>query len=143
MAILRSAIALSLFATVFVAACQPEGRTFQTTLRTEFNHPLPVTLTDETGLVTGITQAAVDPAMGSEAALRADPGDPNTSILTWTGGACGQDAAVRFGVQNGGYLLNVSVHGSSANCPASAVPRAIRIATSRAIPIASVTVAGG
>ena len=144
MAILRSAIALSLLVIVLVAACQPEGQAFKTTLRTESINPLPVTLTDESKLVTGITQAAVNPATtGNDPAVRADQDDPNGLVLTWLGGACDQDAAVWFGLLNGGYVLNVSVHGSAADCPASAVPRAIRIATSRPIPVDSITVAGG
>ena len=141
---LGRAIALSLLVAVLVAGCQPQGQSFQKTLRTEDNKPLPVTLTDETKLVTGITQGAVDPATtGNDPAVRADRVEPNGLVLTWLGGACDQDAAVWFGVLNGGYVLTVSVHGSAANCPASAVPRAVRITTSRPIPADSIIVAGG
>lgn len=146
MAILRRAVVLTLLVAVLVVACQPEGRTFQTTLRTEYSDPLPVTLTDETGLVTGIAQAEVDPATGNDVlpVLHADPNDPNVSVLTWTGGVCDQDTTVRFSVLNGGYVLSVAVDEKfGTGCPAAAVPRAIRIAASRPIPVDSVTVAGG
>ena len=139
------AVALTLLVAVLVAACQPEGRTFQVTLRTEFNHPLPVTMTDETGLVTGITQAAAVPATTpNDPALRAEQDDPNAAVLSWLGGACDQDTTVWFHVLHAGYVLNVAVHETfGTGCPLAAVPRAIRIATSRPIPVDSVTVAGG
>ncbi len=144
MAILRRTVALSVLVAVLVVACQPEGRIFEVTLRTEYNRPLPVSLSDETGLVTGITQAAADPATGNEPALQADQADPNTSILTWQGGACDTNTDVVFHVLHGGYVVNVSSHeGIGTGCPAAAVPRAIRLATSHPIPVDSVTVAGG
>jgi hypothetical protein len=146
MAILRRAVALTLLVAVLVVACQPEGRTFQTTLPTYERDPLPVTLTDETGLVTGIAPAAVDPAWHDFVpALHALQGDPNAAVLSWTGGLCDQDTTVWFHVLHGGYLLNVAVHEKFGfgGCPGAAVPRAIRIATSSPIPADSVTVAGG
>lgn len=142
----RSAIALVLLATVLVAACQPEGRIFETTLNTEFNHPLPVAMTDETSLVTGIVQAAADPTTtGNEPAVRADQDDPKGLVLAWLGGECDQDAALRFHVVNGGYVLNLATHGKLGlgGCPATGVPRAVRITVSRPIPVDSTTVAGG
>ena len=145
MTAVRSAIALGLFATVLVAACQPEGRVFETTLGTELNAPLPIILTDETALVTGIAQAAVDPSTtGNEPAVQAHPGDPNGLVLTWLGGACDHDAAVHFQVLNGGYVLNLATHEKvGLGCVASAVARAVRITVSRPIPVDSITVAGG
>ncbi len=141
----RRALALTLLVAVG-AACQAEGTTFQTTLRTEFNEPLPVTLVDQTGLVTGVAQPVVDAAAWNDnvAVLHADPNDPNAAVLTWLGGMCDQDTTVRFKVLNGGYALNVEVHEKlGLGCPAAAVLRAIRISTSRPIPVGSVTVAGG
>ena len=141
----RSAIALGLFAIALVTACQPEGRIFETTLGADINAPLPVTLTDETTLVTGVMVAAVDPATtGNEPAVRADQDDPNGLVLTWLGGACDQDAAVRFQILSGGYVLNLATHEKfGLGCVASAVARALRITVSRPIPIDSITVAGG
>lgn len=145
MANIRRAVALTLVVAVLLVACQPDGRVFQTTLPTDDRDPLPVTLTDETGLVTRVVPAQGDPATWNFAGptLHADPNDPNASILTWTGGMCDQDTTVRFHEQHGGYLLNVAIHENSGfGCPAAAVLRAIRIATSSPLPIESVTVAG-
>jgi hypothetical protein len=135
MAIVR-AVVLSVLVAVPGVACQPQGRTFQTTLQSENTNPLPVTLTDETELVTGIAQADVDPAALADPlpVVHALASDPNASILTWEGGACDQDTTVRFHVLHGGYVLNVAVHEKSGiGCPAAAVPRAIRLTTSRPI----------
>ncbi|HLO35985.1 MAG TPA: hypothetical protein VK194_07875 [Candidatus Deferrimicrobium sp.] len=140
----RSAIALGLLATVLVAACQPEGRIFQVTL-TGSDAPLPVVMTDETTLVTGISEAAVESATtANDPAVRADQDDPDVLILTWLGGACDQDTAVWFGPQPGGYVLNLAIHEAfTTSCRALGVPRGLRIVTSRPIPVNSVTVAGG
>ena len=140
------AVALILLVALLGVACQPEGRTFQTTLQTEYTNPLPVTLTDETGLVTGIAQAEVDPATLSDVlpVVHAPVNDANASVLTWEGSACDQDTTVWFHVLHGGYVLNVAVHEKlGTGCPAAAVPRAIRMTTSRPIPIDSIVVAGG
>lgn len=144
MAIPRWAVVPSLLAAVLVAACQPTGRTFQVTLRTASNDPLPVALTDQTGLVTGITQVAVDSTIGFEPVLRADQTEPNAAILTWTGGACDAETTLTFHKLDGRYVLNLTAHEKAgAGCPMSGVPRAIWIATSAPIPMDSVTVAGG
>ena len=145
MVIVWRAVALTLLVAV-VAACQADGTTFQTTLRTEGNDPLPVTLTDQTGLVTAIGQPVLDASAWNDnvPVLHADPDDPNASVLTWLGGMCDQDTAVWFGLQTGGYILSVAVHEKlGLGCPAAAVLRAIRISTSRPIPVGSVIVAGG
>lgn len=64
--------------------------------------------------------------------------------LTWMGGACDQDTIFGFHVLHGGYVLNVAVHEKfGTGCPAAAVRRAIRMATSRPIPVDSIAVAGG
>jgi len=147
MAILLRAVTLTLLMALPVVGCQPEGRTFQTTLPTRDRDPLPVSLTDETGLVTGIAQADVDPAtIGNAVTVVHTPGSgPNELDLTWIGGLCDQDATVRFHVVSGGNLvLNVAVHQKlGTGCPAAGVPRAVRIATSSPITVDSITVAGG
>jgi hypothetical protein len=144
MAIPRRAVALILLVAVLVVACQPEGRSFRVTL-TGYDAPLPIVMTDATGLVTGISEGGVEPAtMGNDPAVRADQDVPNALILTWLGGACDQDTAVRFQVLNGAYVLNLAIHETfGIGCPASAVPRGLRIATSGPIPADSITVAGG
>jgi hypothetical protein len=142
----RWAVALTMLVAILVVACQPASRTFQTTLRPEFNDPMPVTLTDETGLVSGIAEAEVDAATFNDFSprLRAVPNEPNASVLTWIGGMCDTNTTVRFHVLNGGYVLNLANHVTfGTGCPAAAVPRALRIETSSPIPVDSVTVAGG
>lgn len=145
MAIVRRALALTLLVAALVVACQPAATTFRASLPTDERDPLPVTLTDETGLVTGIAPAAVDPAWNDFVpAVHADPNDPNAAVLSWLGGVCDQDTIVWFGVLHGGYVVSVAVHEKfGTGCASAAVPRAIRIATSRPIPVDSVTVAGG
>ena len=139
-------IAAGLIATALVVACQQGGRRFETTLGTEFNAPLLVTVTDATTLVTEIAEAAVEPVtIGNEPAVRADPDDSTGLVLTWLGGGCDQDAAVRFLSASDGYVLNVTTHQKFGlgGCTAVGVPRAVRITLSRAIPASSITVAGG
>lgn len=145
MTIVRRTIALLLFVAFLVVACQPEGQVFETTLQTDANKPLQVALTDATKLVTGITQAAANSATtGNDPAVRADEGHPTGLILTWLGGGCDRDASVRFGPREGGFVLSVATHSQvGLGCPAIGVPRAIRIATVRAIPVDSIIVMVG
>jgi hypothetical protein len=57
---------------------------------------------------------------------------------------CDQDTTVRFHLLHGRYVLNVAVHQKlGTGCPAAAVPRAIRMTTSRPISVDSIVVAGG
>jgi hypothetical protein len=144
MTVVRVTVAIAVLVAL-VAGCQPSGRPFQVTLVTDFADPLPVTLTDETGLVTAIEQVEADAAsVGDLAALQADPTDPNASVLTWVGGACDQDTTVWFHVLSGGYVMNVAIHERlGMGCTAVGIPRGIRITTTRPIPADSVTVAGG
>lgn len=143
MATIRSAFVLCFVAAAFVAACASQGRTFQVTLGTDDTRPLPVNIRDETGLVTGITEATVDSTIGFDPSLKADPSDPNASILTWQGGGCDTGTDLTFHVVNGSYLVNIASHEGMGSCSGGAVPRAIRIVTSRAIPASSISVAGG
>lgn len=144
MAIFRRVVALTLLVAALVVACQPSGRAFQTTLPNAERDPLPVTLTDETGLVTGIAPAVVDPAWNDFVpTVHALPNDPNGLVVGWMGGSCDQDTTVWFHVLHGGYVLNVAVHEKfGLGCAGAAVLRAIRIVTSSPIPVDSVTAAG-
>jgi hypothetical protein len=105
-----------------------------------------VVLSDETRLVTGIEPGTMEPgADDAELAARTDPIDPNAFIVSWLGGACDNDAALTFKQAEGGYLLNVAVHGKfgfPGGCPALGVPRDLRIITSTPIPVDSIVVAG-
>ena len=141
----RAAVALMLLAAVLGVACQPQGRTFQTTLPTEGRDPLPVTLTDETGLVTGVAPAEVDLVWNDNVpAIHALRNEPNAAVLSWLGGACDQDATVLFHVVHGDSLLNVAIHEKfGLGCSGAAVARAIRISTSNPILVDSIVVAGG
>lgn len=131
MANLRRCVLPSVLAAVLLASCQSTGRTFQVTLETTFDDPLPVVLTDQTGLVAGITQAAVDSTIGFEPAVRAGPTTPGALILTWPGGACDADATMTFLKQEGRYLLGLATHEKAGGgCPSAGVPRGIRIVIS-------------
>jgi hypothetical protein len=136
---------IALLVALIVAACQPEGRIFRTTLGTDINAPLSVTVADGTTLVTGIAEAAVDPVtVGNEPAVRADHDGATGLVLTWLGGGCDQDAAVRFLPATDGYVLTVATHQKlGLGCTAVGVPRAVRITLSRPIPADSIAVAGG
>jgi hypothetical protein len=103
-------------------------------------------LSDETGLVTGVESAPIDPLVEyAEAAARADPTDPNAFMISWLGGACDNDAALTFKRHEEGYVMNVTVHGNvgfPGGCTMNGIPRDVRIVTSSAIPVDSI-VAGG
>ena len=146
MAISRRALAATMLVAALVVTCQPAGRAFQASLPTAERDPLPVTLTDETGLVTGIAPAEADVGWSVLVpTLHADPNDPNASVLGWLGGSCDQDTTVWFHVLHGGYVLSVAVHErfGIGGCSGAAVLRAIRIATSSPLAVDSVVVAGG
>ena len=139
----RRAVALALIAFVLVVACEAEGRTFQTTLQTGNSKPLPVILIDETELVTGIGQAELDLAWAGTPAVHPIRNDQNAAVLSWLGGVCDGASTVRFHVVHGDYLLNLETHRTGDNCPDAGMPRAIRIAMSRSMPVESIVVAGG
>lgn len=108
--------------------------------------PLPVVLSDETGLVTGIASAPKDPG-GRYAGLsvRADPTDPNAFIVSWLGGACDNDASLTLSRHEGNYILNVMIHGKfgfPGGCTANGILRDVRIVTSSPIPVESIIAAG-
>ena len=103
-------------------------------------------LSDETGLVTGIESAPMDPsAEYSALAARADPTGPNAFIVSWLGGACDNDASLTFKRVEGTYVLNVAVHGKfgfPGGCTAVGIFRDVRVVTSSPIPVASIVAAG-
>jgi hypothetical protein len=104
-----------------------------------------VVLSDETGLVTGIESAPMDPAADAELVARADPTDPSAFIISWLGGACDNDASLTFKRLEAAYVLNVAVHGKitfPGGCTANGIFRDVRIVTSSPIPIDSIVAAG-
>ena len=142
-------IAVSLLSAAAIAACSgpSSSRQFSAVLQlSEEAHPLPVVLSDETGLVTGMASVPMDPhADYTELAAQADPTDPNAFIVRWLGGACDNDASLRFYRAEGVYVLNVALHGKvgfPGGCTALGIPRDIRIVTSSPIPVDSIVAAG-
>jgi hypothetical protein len=128
---------------IVVTACASSGRSFEVTLPPGFYHPLPVTLIDHTGLVTGISEAAVNSGPAFRPVLHHDPVDPNSAILTWPGGACDSDATVTL-QHDDSYLITLRTRESAGSgCILVAVPRSIRISTSAPLPIDDVSVTGG
>jgi hypothetical protein len=108
--------------------------------------PLTMVLSDETGLVTGIASAPMDPGTDhGQPAARADPTDPNAFIISWLGGLCDNDALLTFKRAEGRYVMNVAVHGKfgfPGGCPMAGVARDVRIVTSSPISIDSIVAAG-
>lgn len=142
MIILRAAVVPSFLAVVLLAACQSTGRTFQVTVQTTSNDPLPVSLTDQTGVVTGISQAA-DFTSSLEPIVRADPSEPRALVLSWTGGVCDVAATVTVVKLEGSYVIRLaSQEKTGGGCPSAGVPRGIRLATSDPLPIDSIIVTG-
>ena len=137
---------LVLLLTALGAACQPPGRAFQTTLDPHGERPLPVTMTDETGLIVEIEPATIDSAKFSgpfNGTLEEDPANPRAAILLFYGGMCDQDAKLAFRLHEGVYELRVDVEQKGfGNCPAAAILRSVRIVTSEPIPVATVLVVG-
>ena len=102
-------------------------------------------LSDETGLVTRMKSAPMDPGADAEPAARADPTNPSAFILSWLGGACDNDASLTFKRLEGTYVMNVAVHGKFTffgGCPAVGIFRDVRIVTSSPIPVDSIVAAG-
>lgn len=143
-------IAACVLGALAIAACSgpSPSRQFKAVLQfSEEARTLPVVLSDETGLVTGIESGPLDPSFDYSApAARADPTDPNAFIVSWLGGACDNDAELRFTANEGGYVLGVAVHGTfgfPGGCPALGIPRDVRIVTSSPIPLDSIVASGG
>lgn len=141
--ILWRALVPTILVFALLAACQSAGRTFQVTLQTTSGDPLPVSLTDETGVVTGITQAAADFTISFEPIARADPSEPRALVLSWMGGVCDVAATVTVVEQEGSYVIGLaSRERTGGGCPSAGVPRGIRITTSDPLPIDSIIVTG-
>ena len=120
----------------------PAPRLFRTALPLG-DQPLPLALTDQTGLVTGIGPAA-DPQGDDELpVILADPSDPMAFVITWLGSGCDTDAALSFKSNEGGYRLQLSVSPGARGCQLlTTVPRGVRIVTSTAIPVSSIEPTG-
>jgi hypothetical protein len=140
-------IGVALLGAAVVAACSGStpNRQFSAVLQASAEVPaLPVVLSDETGQVTAIASAPVDPGGAySELAARADPTVPSAFIVSWLGGACDNDASLTFKRHEAGYVLNVAVHPKiSLGCTAVGIFRDVRIVTSSPIPLDAIVAAG-
>jgi len=142
---LRSVLLVSLVLLVasFVSACQPAGRVFQATLGPA-DRPLPVSLTDETGLIVGLEAVAMNFTTWTDTPpLRGDPADGRAAILSFLGGMCDQDAKLAFRLHEGVYELRLNLQEKlGLGCPAAGVMRSVRLVTSEPIPVATVLVVG-
>lgn len=107
---------------------------------------LPVVLSDETGLVSSIEGGPFNlTADYGEPAIQADPTDPNAFFITWGSGPA-RDATLSFKRFQDGYLLRLELHTNGGIFGGGSTMEmrlgAVRIVTSRPIPIDSI-VAGG
>lgn len=145
----QTVIGVALIISAAIVACSgpASSRSFSAVLQFSAEaRPLPVVLSDETGLVTGIESAPMEPdGAYSELAARADPADPNAFIISWLGGDCDNDAALTFKRHEAGYTVGVAIQGKlgfPGGCTAGGVARDVRVVTSSPIPLASIVVAG-
>jgi hypothetical protein len=120
----------------------PEPRLFTTALPLGYQ-PLPMVLSDQTGLVTGIGPATDPQGADVQPVILADPSDPMAFVITWIGSVCDEDAALSFKAKEGGYRLQLTVSPGARACQLLvAVPRGVRIVTSSAIPVSSIEPTG-
>ena len=146
----------ALLVAVLLAACSTgSGRPFQADMRfAPEAEPLPVVLTDETGLVTGIDGGPFNMNIDGgpfnmnadygQPAIQPDPTDPSAFFVTWGSGPV-QDAALSFEPFQDGYLVRLELHtrsGFPGGSTGELRPGIVRIVTSRPIPLDSI-VAGG
>ena len=108
------------------------------------SYRLPVVLNDETGLITRIESTPAE-MQGNDymaPAVRVDPGDPNSFILSWLGGACDNHASLTLKRFENGYELRLAVDTAFGGCIALGVFRDVRIVTSSPISVDSIVVGG-
>jgi len=87
---------------------------------------VPISLIDQTGLVTGMSQGSGAAAEGVSAVA----GEPNVLRVAWPGGACDDRATLVLNKLGAGYELAIHNHPrftAGIECDASAVTRAVDI----------------
>jgi hypothetical protein len=87
---------------------------------------VPISLIDQTGLITGFAVAGEPAAEG----VSAVPGRPNVLRASWAGGACDDRATLVLNRLGAGYELAIHNHPrftAGIECDASAVTRAVDI----------------
>jgi hypothetical protein len=131
-------VSLVAITVVVVAGClAPAGRLFTTTAeQPDGSSSMPVTLWDQTGLVTAIESASGDPGTGVDRPnVRPDPRDASAVVLTFFTGACDRDTVVSLQRSGTGYELQVAVRGAMilGPCTAQLLIRGLRIRFSQPV----------
>jgi hypothetical protein len=122
----------------------PAGRQFRTSLpEPGVVAPFPIVLGDDTGLVVGVEPGPIDTSAGIKLAVQEDPTNPNAIIAIWLGGAIDDDAVLSFRRVSSGYALSLEVHRGFGASTGEGIYRSVRIVTTEAISVASITVSGG
>jgi hypothetical protein len=136
----------AMLAAAVLLGCEspPQGVLFHATLSNpDGAYPLPVILGDQTGLVVGVGPAVYDPVDFRNAGILADPTEPRAFIVTWLGGACDSNETLVLRSTATGYDLELAEHEKAGlGCIALGVLRGLRVETSKAIPIAAITISG-
>ncbi len=117
---------------LLLAGCSVFGtRTFGYSFPDDgFVEALPVTLTDHTGLVTGIDEAPADLEPFADVGLQQLPGDPRVMVAHWLGGFC--DASVAIDVRDTGTVtFTLTTTRKPGVCELGAIQRALQIDLSR------------
>src|SRR5262245_28435871 len=104
-------LATLLVVPVVIAACgAPSGTLYSTVLRNpDGSYSLPVTVGDETGLVTGIEGTTNDSNFGLQATVEADGLNPSAFLVSWLGGACTDSASISIRKTEKGYTVHLQV----------------------------------
>ena len=139
---------LSVLLAVLVVACgPPAGRLFHATLSSpDGSYPLRVTLGDQTDLVVAIEPAAGEALGDAGPSVWSEPAEPNVLIITWLGGACEDETVISFWPNDRRYGLMVAHRGgpgSLGGCPGIGLPRAVRVETSKPVPMELIDIIAG
>ena len=117
----------SLAVALLVIGCQLlPARTFVHTFpAAEGGQPLPLTLTDRTGLVTGLDAAPDGFQLLADDGFGAVPGRPRALVAHWVGGAC--DDRVAITAEGPGLTLTVETTVRPVACEGVGILRAVVI----------------
>jgi hypothetical protein len=124
--------ALHLAAVLLLAGCSVFGtRTFGYAFPAdEFLDALPVTLTDQTGLVTNLDEAPADFQPLIDEGFQTVPGDSRAIVVHWLGGFC--DSGVAIDARDTGTVtFTLTTTRKPGVCELGAIQRALRIDLAR------------
>ena len=134
--------AVALVACVAFAACAgdpvPTPFSIAYPAATADGDAVAISLIDQTGLVTGMSQGSGAAAEGVSAVA----GEPNVLRVAWPGGACDDRATLVLNKLGAGYELAIHNHPrftAGIECDASAVTRAVDITFMRPLDPAALT----